>query len=311
MSGTVFAATSWLGMVLFPKQSSNKGQLMTGKTNAPFNYARAILAAVFICMTAVASTAPAPAATLDEIKKRGSLIAVTEDDFKPFEFIKDGKPTGYDNELLDILKKSAPFEIKQEIIPWTGLLAGVSTGKYDVAITAALITKERSQSLDFTMPIADGTHYFVKRKGDDSIKEIKDLNGKTLGIQAGSGLLQRLPELEAMLAKTGGKIGKVVEYTSYPEAYQDLALKRTDFVINTVVNLKSLVKEKPNVFELGLPVSGPSYPAWAVKKGNTELLAYLNAFLEEQKKNGTMAKLQEKWLGQPFPDLPSSFTPEF
>jgi len=90
-----------------------------------------------------------------------------------------------------------------------------------------------------------------------------------------------------------------------------LALKRTDFVINTVVNLKSLVKEKPNVFELGLPVSGPSYPAWAVKKGNTELLAYLNAFLEEQKKNGTMAKLQEKWLGQPFPDLPSSFTPEF
>src|SRR5258706_15784546 len=117
MSGTVFAATSRLGMVLFPKQSSNKGQLMTGKTNAPFNYARAILAAVFICMTAVASTAPAPAATLDEIKKRGSLIAVTEDDFKPFEFIKDGKPTGYDNEVVEIFKKSAPFEIKQAIIP--------------------------------------------------------------------------------------------------------------------------------------------------------------------------------------------------
>lgn len=252
----------------------------------------------------------ARAATLDEIKKRGYMIVATEDDYKPFEFVQDGKPMGFDHELLDVFKKTVSFEVKQEIIPWTGLLAGVSTGKYDVAVTAALITKERAKSLDFSMPIADATHYFVKRKGDTSIKEIKDLNGKTLGIQAGSGLLQRLPELEAMLAKTGGKIGKVIEYTSYPEAYQDLALKRTDFVINTIININALVKEKPAVFEVGLPVSGKSYPAWAVQKGNKELLELLNKFFAEQRANGTVAKLQEKWLGQSFKDLPASWTPE-
>jgi polar amino acid transport system substrate-binding protein len=239
------------------------------------------------------------------------MVVATEDDYRPFEFVQDGKPTGFDNELLVLLRKATPFEIRQEIIPWTGLLAGVSTGKYDVAVTAALITKERSLSLDFTMPIADATHYYVKRKTDDSIKEIKDLNGKILGIQAGSGLLQRLPELETMLAKSGGKIAKVVEYTSYPEAYQDLALGRTDFVINTVINLQALVDEKPNVFALGQPVSGPSYPAWAVKKGNAELLALLNDFLAEKRKDGTVAALQKKWFGKSFDDLPTSFTPIF
>jgi polar amino acid transport system substrate-binding protein len=251
------------------------------------------------------------AASLDEIKKRGYMVVATEDDFRPFEFVQDGKPAGFDNELLALLRKATPIEIRQEIIPWTGLLAGVSTGKYDVAVTAALITKERSLSLDFTMPIADATHYYVKRKSDDSIKEIKDLNGKILGIQAGSGLLQRLPELEAMLAKTGGKIAKVVEYTSYPEAYQDLALGRTDFVINTVINLQTLVNEKPDVFALGQAVSGPSYPAWAVKKGNAELLAMLNDFLAEKRKDGTFAVLQKKWFGKTFDDLPTSFTPVF
>jgi polar amino acid transport system substrate-binding protein len=251
------------------------------------------------------------AASLDEIKKRGYMVVATEDDFRPFEFVQDGKPAGFDNELLALLRKATPIEIRQEIIPWTGLLAGVSTGKYDVAVTAALITKERSLSLDFTMPIADATHYYVKRKSDDSIKEIKDLNGKILGIQAGSGLLQRLPELEAMLAKTGGKIAKVVEYTSYPEAYQDLALGRTDFVINTVINLQTLVNEKPDVFALGQAVSGPSYPAWAVKKGNAELLAMLNDFLAEKRKDGTFAALQKKWFGKTFDDLPTSFTPVF
>lgn len=225
--------------------------------------------------------------------------------------MENGKPTGYDNELLVELRKFVPFEIRQEVIPWTGLLAGVSTGKYDVALTAALITKERVQSLDFTMPIADTRHYYVKRKGDTSIKEIKDLAGKTLGIQAGSGLLQRLPELEEMLAKTNSKIGKVVQYTSYPEAYQDLALKRVDYVINTIINLQSLTTDKPDVFELGQPVSGESYPGWAVKKGNAELLTLLNSFLAEQKKNGNMSKLQAKWLGRSFPDLPSSFTPAY
>src|ERR1700744_4928349 len=73
----------------------------------------------------------AKAAGMDEIKKRG-LIVATEDDFRPFEFVKDGVPTGFDNEMLADLRKYANFEIKQQILPWTGILAGVSTGKYDV-----------------------------------------------------------------------------------------------------------------------------------------------------------------------------------
>src|ERR1700727_3079077 len=252
----------------------------------------------------------AKAAGLEEIKKRG-LIVATEDDFRPFEFVKDGKATGFDNEMIEDLRKYAPFEIKQEILPWTGILAGVSTGKYDAAITAVIITKERLASLEFTSPIADATHFYLKRKGDKSISSIKDLNGKTVGVQAGSAMLARLPELSAMLEKEGGKLGKVVEYTSYPEAYQDLALGRVDYVVNTVINLQTLVAEKPGVFELGQAVSGKSFPAWAVAKGNTELLTFLNGFIAKQKETGRFAELQKKWFGEAFPSLPVKWDPEF
>jgi polar amino acid transport system substrate-binding protein len=248
--------------------------------------------------------AVASAATLDEIKKRGYLIAATEDDYPPFEFVKDGKPQGLDHGLVTILKQSAPFEIRQEILPWQGLLAGVTTGKYDIAISAALITQERAKSLDFTMPIADGTHYYVKRKGDDRIKDIPDLAGKTVGVQQGSALAAALPELDEMLKKTGGHLGTVKEYASYPEAYQDLANGRLDYVINTIVTVASLVRDKPNVFEMGKPVSKTAYHAWAVKKGNAELLAFFNNFLVTQRKNGSMSALQEQWLGKSFPNLP-------
>ena len=83
------------------------------------------LGAVLMAMPIFAGSATA--GSLDEIKKRG-LVVATEDDFRPFEFVKDGKPTGFDNELIEDLRKYAPFEIKQQILPWTGILAGVSTG---------------------------------------------------------------------------------------------------------------------------------------------------------------------------------------
>ena len=271
---------------------------------------RSALAACMLPLALWGVLGTAQGATLEEIKKRGYIIVVTEDDYRPFEFVKDGKPTGFNNEMVDALRKFAPFEIRQEILPWTGILAGVATGKYDIAITAALVTKERAISLDFTSPIADATHYYVKRKNDASIKAIKDLNGKTVGVQSGSSLLGRLPELKVMIEKDGGKMGKVVEYASYPEAYQDLALGRTDYVVNTIINLKALITEKPTVFELGQAVSGPSYPAWAVKKGNTELVVFMNDFVAKQKANGTMPALQKKWFGESF-NLPATFTLEF
>ena len=250
---------------------------------------------------------PAAAATLAEIKSRGYMVVATEDDFKPFEFIQDGKPTGYDTELLELMRKTVPFQVRQETIPWTGLLPGVGSGKYDAAVTAALITKEREAFLEFCSPIAESTDFYVKKKGNTAIAGIKDLAGKKCGVQAGSAMLSALPELEEMLKATGGKMGEVVQYVSYPEAYQDLAIGRTDYVVNTQINLQSLVNDKPGVFELGQAVSKKIYIAWAVKKGNTEVKDVLDTFLIGARKSGDMAKLQQKWFGLTF-DMPEHWT---
>ena len=248
------------------------------------------------------------AASLDEIKTRGTLIVATEDSYKPFEYVENGKPMGLDHELLALLRKEAPFKIDQQIIPWTGLLAGVATGKYDVALTAAVITPERVQSLAFTMPIADATQYYTVRADETRIKGVADLAGKTVGVQSGGASYAALADLEPTLAKTGGKLGKVVQYTSLPEAYQDLANGRLDYVINGVVNLVSLTKDQPKRFKMGEAVGAPTYAAWAVAKGNDSLLAYLDAFMAKVRASGELYALQEKWLGRAFKDMPATPT---
>lgn len=242
---------------------------------------------------------------LNQIKKRGYLVVATEDDYPPFEFLVNGQPTGFDHELLERLKKVVPFEIRQEILPWQGILPGVAAGKYDVALTAAGITDDRAKLLDFTMPIAESTIAYIKRKEDASIKTLRDLSGKTLGAQQGGVSFAAVPDLEAKLKQQGGAIGQVKQYRSFAEAYQDLLSGRLDAVLHNIVSLSVLVDEKPAIFELGDRVSRKSYAAWAVKKGNQPLLDLLNHFLSSLQEQGELKPLQEKWLKISFENLPT------
>ena len=81
------------------------------------------------------------AASLKEIQSRGYLSIATEDNYAPFEIMKDGKATGFTNDVVAELKKYADFEIRQDILPWSGLLASVRAGKYDAAITGSIISE--------------------------------------------------------------------------------------------------------------------------------------------------------------------------
>ena len=67
------------------------------------------LATVLICIGLVALLisvgGAAHAATLEEIKQRGYMIVATEDDYPPFEFVKDGVPMGLDHDLFRLLQQ--------------------------------------------------------------------------------------------------------------------------------------------------------------------------------------------------------------
>ncbi len=244
------------------------------------------------------------AASLEEIRERGYIDIATEDNYAPFEIMKDGEPTGFTHDVVAEFKEYADFEVRQDILPWSGLLASVRAGKYDMAITGSIISVERLRVFDFAVPTASAQHYYIKRKGDDRINGVADLDGLTVGVQAGSVLLSRLPELEAMLEETGGSLGEVVEYTSYPEIYEDLQNGRIDYTVNSIISAKSLIAQRGDDFEMGEPVSGPGFHAYPVPKGNESLLNYINEFILQLRDSGRLAELQEKWFGQAFPDLP-------
>ncbi|SDV48840.1 transporter substrate-binding domain-containing protein [Chitinasiproducens palmae] len=247
------------------------------------------------------------AASAEEIKTRGYLSVATEDDYTPFEFVADGKPTGYDNELLALVRKKIGVEVRQQVMPWSGILPGVSTGKYDMALSAVLVTDERKKNFDFASPTCEAITFYGTKKGS-SINTADALVGKVVGAETGSAMLADLKLFnESLKAKHGGKgLKQIVEYQSYPEAYQDLALGRVDAVANTQISLNSLVKTRPDTFAVGQAIGKPTYIAWAVKKGNRDVLKMVDSVLLELRKSGEMYQLQQKWLGATYKDMPQS-----
>jgi polar amino acid transport system substrate-binding protein len=246
-----------------------------------------------------------------EIKKRGKVTVGTEAAFEPFEFVQDGEIVGYGSDILAYIVKDLGVELEQMDLPWQGILPGLDAERFDFVATAVSITPERAEKYAFTVPIADGTVAILKRKGDDSIKSPEDIIGKIVGSQLSSGQMQSLNNYNDELKSTKGEgVKEIKEYVSYPEAYQDLATGRIDAVANSMANLSTVIKKQPDTFEIVDTFGEPMWFSWVVRKGDDELLDYLNERILELRDSGKLGEMQKKWFGFTMETPDSGFLPK-
>ena len=90
---------------------------------------------------------------LEAIKERGYLEVVTEPYFAPMEFIDptkegDEKYVGADIELAHHIADELGVECHIIPLDFTSVLSGVTTGKYDMAISALAYTPERAEAME-------------------------------------------------------------------------------------------------------------------------------------------------------------------
>ena len=76
-------------------------------------------------------------------------------------------------------------------------------------------------------------------------------------------------------------------------------------MINVVISVNDLVKQRPKVFAKGLPVSGPGYMGWPIPKSSPQLLEYMTKFMNHMRETGKLKALQMKWFGETYDDLPT------
>jgi len=244
-------------------------------------------------LTGCGSTAPVPNAStppvVPKVLKVGSDIA-----YAPFEFMDANmKPVGFDIDLMDAIAKDMGYTTKYETSGFDGLPLTLSSGKYDAAISAMTITPDRAKSVLFSDKYFLATQYIAVKK-DSSIKSVKDLKGKRVGVQ------NTTTGQDAVIA-----LGiNPKKYDTTPDALTDLVNGSLDAVVADSPVVLYFIKEKPSANIVAIPGDFPKeYYGIPMKLDNKDLAAKINASLKTVISNGKYNEIYKKWFNADAPKL--------
>ncbi|MCL2283744.1 MAG: transporter substrate-binding domain-containing protein [Fibromonadales bacterium] len=212
---------------------------------------------------------------LDIIKKRGSLRVAVSGDDPPYGYIDArGKNQGYEIRFAKRLAKELlgdTSKIEFIIVEPSARFKVLLNDEADIVLANFTVTDERANIIDFAYPYMKVSVSVVSPKSAP-IKNAEELNGKQLIVTKGT-------VAEEYFSKNYPEVQLLV-FEQINEVFQ--ALKDSRGVALAEDNGPLFIWAQENKdFEVGIPSLGSvDGIAPAVKKGNAELLAFINKTIE-------------------------------
>ena len=227
------------------------------------------------------------------------LVVGSSATYRPFAYENPNKEiVGYDVDIIKAVAQKAGVPIKIVNTPWTGIFAALNNGDVDLIISGVTINDKRKQSYDFTAPYFEARQLIAVPK-DSSIKNLKDLAGKKIGVVNGS-------TGDDIASRQFGKTNSDIRrFESTPVVISELVNNGLDAAIgdNGVISFR--VQEHKQLKTINDPSFPKEFFGIVVKQGNKALLDKLNAGLAAVKADGSYAQIYKKWFNADAPVLPA------
>jgi polar amino acid transport system substrate-binding protein len=227
----------------------------------------------------------AAADVLDDILDRGTIrVGVAE--FVPWTIrTKSGELIGFE---IDVAKKIASdMGVKPEftVYEWEKIIPALQQGEIDVIAGGMAITPGRALKVNFSRPLATtGITIATNTSKTQDIKSLKQLNDKRVIITVVA------DTLALSVAQTFFDQANIKVYPTSELAEKDVLEARAHAYVATVPEVNFLALK--NAGKIDVPMAEPmmaSSEGLAVKKGEQELVNFLNAWV--------IARETDKWLG--------------
>ncbi|MBQ9414612.1 MAG: basic amino acid ABC transporter substrate-binding protein [Clostridia bacterium] len=236
--------------------------------------------------TAPSTTDDATATTAAPVAGE-ELVMGTNAAFPPYEFTDDqGNVVGIDAEIAQAIADKLGMTLVIKDMEFDSLLTAVAGGSIDIVLAGLTVTEERKQSVNFTDTYAKGVQVIIVKEGS-AIKSVDDLEGKTIGVQAGT-------TGDIYCTDDFGQ-ENVKQFANGTLAVAALVNDQVDCVVIDNEPAKNFVAANAGLAILETAYTEEDYAA-AIAKENTELLDKVNAAMAELKADGTIDAIIGKYI---------------
>jgi polar amino acid transport system substrate-binding protein len=210
--------------------------------------------------------------------------------YPPFEMRdRQGQPAGVSVDLANALGGQLGRRVEFENMPFDGLIPALKTGRVDVVISSMTATEERAQSIDFSEPyLRTGLCLLTAAKSDvGGIADLEKPGRKVAVVRGTTGHLWAKENLrQAEVLALAKETACVLEVTQG---------KADAFIYDQMSTLRNWQANPDSTRALLKPFREEDW-AIALRKGDDELRAKVNAFLVAYRAGGGFDRLGEKWL---------------
>ncbi|PGH44462.1 amino acid ABC transporter substrate-binding protein [Micromonospora sp. WMMA1996] len=226
----------------------------------------------------------------------GVIRAGTLTDAPPNVYLKDGKFTGFDNDLLTAVAGKVGLKVEFVGTDFSALLSQVNNRKFDVGSSSITVTEARKKTVDFGNGYDFG-YFGLDVPAGSPITGFDQLAGKRVVVVQGT--------VQDDFA-TREKLDPV-RVPDYNGAVNQLKAGTADaWIAPAEIGDKSAADSNGKITVAAKQLS-PAPTAYAVAKGNDKLREALDKGLDEVIADGTWSRLQAQYYpGRP---IPADFTP--
>ena len=237
-------------------------------------------------------------AELSDILSSGTVKIAIPENFAPFGSLGiEGEYEGYDVDVAKLI--ASDLGVGLELVPVTSKqrIPFLETDKVDLVIATMGANPGRAKSIWFSAAYAPFFSGAFAASTID-VDGPEDLAGLKVGLTGGT-----LEDLELTESAPAGT--EIIRFGDNAATRAAFLSGQIDVLVTGNTVAAGLSEEDPSL-DIETKFIIKESPAFiGVKKGNFDLLQWVNVFILHKKLGGDLNEMSEKWLGQPLPALPT------
>ena len=229
-----------------------------------------------------------------DIKADGKIVVGQDQSYAPNEFVDNGKATGFDVDLGTAIGQKLGLQMEFQNADFSGIIAGIAAGKYELAMSSFSINTERLQTVDMVSYFTAGTSMAVL-KGNPKGLNLDGLCGHTVAVQKGTTQSDDLTTRSATCTQGGKGPITISEFQAQTDVALALTSKRADAMLADSPVVDYAIKQTNGQLEkVGASYANAPYGI-GVAKNKGDFAKAVQGAVQALIDDGTYKKILDKW----------------